>query len=191
MSKAVINTRDISFGLVASSATAYNVNYAICKSLRASSAETKCTLPSSLVNFKSLQSISLTAPTALNGYVTDAYLNMDSDYTISGNFLPKNQDKTVHLEGRGYFLLNGNSVIESDLSSAVIPNNNKLEAVIPPSSCFNLTLSEIITTVVVPFVAQGNLRDESTGAVLQSLTITGQMVFDVLDTNYSEVMPCM
>lgn len=185
----MINVQSISLGSASSSSTKHNVNYAICKSLQATSVQTKCSLQSSLVNFKFLNSISLDTPFQFNA-IANMHLHVDMEYTVPAALLPKHFDRTIHIEGKGYFVLNSNSVIESNLLSPNIPNNNNLEALIPPSSCFNLTLSESITTVVIPFTAQGMLLDETTGTEIMSTSLAGTMSAVVLDTDYSEIAPC-
>lgn len=190
MIQATVNLRNIVYSSITDSNVAYNTDTAIYKNTRSTSSEVKCSLPSSLVNFKSVAMLSLSSITGLSSYSTEVYLNINTDFTVPGSFLPKHNTKTVHLEGKGSFTLSGNAIVEYDLLSPSIPNNNKIEAIIPPSSCFNLTLMESITTVTIPFAAQGSLRSIDSGNVIQDITLTGTIMANVLSTDYSEASPC-
>jgi hypothetical protein len=192
MVKAVINTRSIMLGSVSSSNTVYNTDYAICRSNQPTSIEVKCSLPSSLVNFKSLNVASLTTvPGTLSSHTTNLNLRIDHDYTVPGTNLPKGQSKTIHLEGNAYWLLSGTSVSESDLISPTLLNNNNIEAIIPASSCANLTLKESITTILIPFTAIGSLKSEVDDSILaSSVALQGTLTANVLGLDSSEIAPC-
>lgn len=191
MVNAILSIRNIVFGAASGTNTVYNVGTTVCKSTKATSAQVKCSLPSSMINFKSVQDISLTAISGFDTYNTKIYLNVDKDYTVPASALPKANEKTIHIEGQVYFLLSGNTIVEQDLDSPTISSNSKIEAIIPPSSCFNLNMKEIITTVTIPFLADGKLRDENTGNVIKEVSLLGEVSINILDLDNSEIVPCM
>lgn len=179
MSISIINIKNINFGSVVSSTTLTNTDSTQCKSVYPTSAEVKCSLPSSLVNVKSIKDISVSGN--FNS-LTEVVLRIDTDYSVPGNLLPQGQDRLIHLEGALSLSLSGDAIISSDLSSifsSVRVSGNKVEALIPPSSCFNLHLSETITEVIIPF----SVTD-------YGMSLQGLLTANVVGVNYNELTPC-
>ena len=141
--------RSNQLGQVRASSTSTHTERTICKNNNAADAEVKCSLSSRLVNVKSLDD-----STSDIGNV-----RIDSDYLVPGNYLPGGVDKVIHIEAIGF-----------DIAS--VPNGNKVEAIIPPGSCFELELKETITKVVI---------DVNTGS---------DIVANVIGLEVSQVTPC-
>lgn len=189
MAKAYANINNIVFASAIRSATTYNTDYVTCKSTQATSAEVKCSIASSLVHQKSIASISITS-SSFTGYTTDLNLRIDADLAVASNFFPNSKDRMIHVEGKAYWSLAENIITEHDLTSAQLPNGNRIEALIPAASCFNATLKEAMTVVTIPFTATGKLKAFDTDAVIRDVTLTGELIANVLSTDSSELIPC-
>jgi hypothetical protein len=134
MSISIINIKISNLDGITGSSSSTNIDSTQCKSVYPTSAEVKCSLPSSLVNVKSIKDISVSG--SFNGF-TEVILKVDTDYSVPGNFLPQGQGRLIHLEGALSLSLSGDAIISSDLSSifsSVRVSGNKVEALIPPSS---------------------------------------------------------
>lgn len=191
MNKARLTTRNLVLGNVISSSTVYNTDYVICRSMKDTSAEVKCSLPSALTTFKSIKEVKITNLSGLEDYNIDLDLHIDHDYAVAGDFLPKSQGRMIHLEGSVNFKLFRNEVTEYDLMSVRLPSGNAVEAVIPAASCFQLTLRESMTTLQIPFMVDGKFKLEK-DMVFSELdaSLSGVITSNVLDADYSEVLPC-
>jgi hypothetical protein len=115
-------------------------------------------------------------------------LYIDKQFKVPANNLPSIKDKIVHLEAVGDFLLMDGHPFEKNLISEKIPNNHLVEAIIPPSSCSNLTLKESITEIRLQFTGDAKVLDEHGQ---RTEYVTGHIIANVLDTSQSEVMPCV
>lgn len=176
MSISIINIKNSNLGSITGSSSSTNTDSTQCKSVYPTSAETKCSLPSSLVNVKSIQDISVSG--SFNS-LTEVVLRIDTDYSVSGNYLPNGKIRLAHLEGSIYVKLSGNEIVESSLSSVTIPNHNKVEALIPSSSCFNLNMQETVVSVQIPF----SLTDRGT-------SLSGMITANIIEENFDQVIPC-
>lgn len=190
MNNAEINIRNVVIGGVKSSNTIQNTDYALCKSDKPTTAEVKCSLPSSLINLKSINYITLTNNTDLNGYSTLLTVKIDQNYAIAASNLPSKNGKLIHLEGEGKWQLSGNDIVEVDLESVRHPSANRVETVIPASSCFNLTLRESITEIILPFTAIGKLKLADSFSVLNEISISGEISANILEMSYGQAHPC-
>jgi len=191
MTRATMNTRSVTLNPVTSSDTTYNTNYAICSSRQATSSEVKCSLPSSLKNFKSISQVTLTLSPSPTSTISEINLFIDHDYAVGASHLPKNHGKMIHLEAAAHWLYSSTINTGHDLVSIKIPSSNSIEAVIPASSCFNLTLRESITMITIPFTASGTLVSEETGSIVGgTVSLSGHITANIIDTDYSEVLPC-
>lgn len=189
MARLVVNSNSLSFDQISSSNNYFNENSVMCKNEQPTDAHHKCSLLSTLSSFKSIKSISIYSFGFLSDDWTSVYLYVDNDITIPGSYLPKNTDRTVHIEGNVFYVSDSNSnIIEQNLESTFVPNNNKVELLIPPSSCFNLKLKEIITSVVIPFSASAYLTSDS-GMVSQT-QVSGEITANIVSMDYSESTPC-
>ena len=194
MINAEVNTRNIALSAVTNHNTVYNTNYAICTNHKPTSTEVKCSLPSTLTNFKSIKAISLNVPSGMDLFTITANLYIDHDYAVAANVLPKAKGRMIHIEGDAHFLISGNAIVEHDLKSAKIINSNNIETIIPPSSCFNLTLTETITTLEIPFTADAKLKIASTsssGFTTSDIPLSGTITANVIEFENSEVSPCI
>ena len=127
----------------------------ICKSHYPTSAEVKCSLYSALENLKSIKDLIISSGSWTGGF------RIDTDYDYNGNLL--------HIEGFG--TISGNS-LESLLSSTVA-SGHKVETIIPPKSCFQLTLEETVTPISINFDT-GNLQ----GTIITPMV--GEVKHDVI-----------
>lgn len=156
--------------------TVHSSEKVTCKNTGATSAEVKCSLPSSLASIKSLSDISVSGSF---GSYTDVFVNIDTDYPILGNLLPSGQARVAHLEGTAHVVVAEGSVVGTDFTSVKVSNINKVEALIPPSSCFNLMVSGTVTTVNIPYaVTEGEVA------------IAGNVVANIVSADYNELTPC-
>lgn len=176
MSISIINIKNVNFGSIVSSATLTNTDSTQCKSVYPTSAEVKCSLPSSLVNVKSIKDISVSGN--FNS-LTEVVLRIDTDYSVPGSYLSNGNVRLTHLEGSIYLKLSGNDIAESSLNSVIIPNHNKVEALIPPSSCFNLNMQETVVSVQIPFSATD-----------QGTSLSGMITANIIEENFDQVTPC-
>jgi hypothetical protein len=179
-----------------SSAPLYNIDTAKCQNKEATSAETKCSLPSSLVNMKTIKNIVLDKASSDSAIFsstssTAITISLDTDYAVPADKLPNNKGRMVHLEGLVKLLYSSGALADFNMETANIPNGNKVEALIPGHSCFNLMVKESITEVTIPFTATSSLFDEENNALIQSdVTLQGQLITNVIEAEYNEVLPC-
>ena len=151
----------------------YVADLTVCKNNKPTAAEVKCTLQSSLHNLKSIADITVLTNTNRAG---EYLLKIDKDVWIDSSHLSTQSARLVHLEADVQIIINvNNENYVTILSSSTIYNDNKVEAIIPPSSCFNLILKESITPVTIDFIATG---------------ITGKLTANILGTDSSDVSPC-
>lgn len=153
------------FQSITTTGSTTNIDFATCKDIKATSTETKCTLLSSL-NIKSIKDIVITS----NPGNYDEF-RIDTDYEAPGFIFSHGHSKLIHLEAAGY--LSGTSV--TYFSSVKLPDINKVEALIPPSSCFNLKLTETVKILNIPFSADG---------------LSGYIEANVIGDNQNEIYPC-
>ncbi len=69
-----------------------------------------------------------------------------------------------------------------------------IETIIPPDSCFNLTLTESITTLEIPFTADAKLKiaSSSTSSISTfDLSLAGTITANVIEFENSELSPCI
>lgn len=176
MSVAIININILDLGSVSSSNTATGADIVLCKSVQTSSAEIKCELPLSLVNAKSIKNISVSGN--FND-LSELNLSIDSNYVVPGQFLPKGQEKTIHLEASLYLKLSGNNIDEITISSVPISGISKAEGLIPGISCFNFQTQVTITEVTIPFTTTD-----------QGTNLQGDIIANVAGVDYNGVLPC-
>lgn len=138
-----------------------------CKSQKATSAQVKCSLPSSLQNVKSIENIEL------NVLSNNIIIQVSANYIAPGDLLPQVQkQKIISLDARYSFSTDSGS----DLSSSSIYNHNIMEASIPPNSCFDLQMKEDITTLRIPFLVAD---------------ISGTIDANIITSEYSQLTPCV
>lgn len=161
-----VNIKLHHLGSVSNTVKITNIDSAECKNTKATSVETKCSLSSSLINVKSIKEMLVTHNNGQDSF------RIDTDYLVPGSLLSQGKDKIIHLEAHGS--LNGNSV--EYLSSVTIASGNRVDAIIPPSSCSNLELKESITTINIPFDTEN---------------LIGTIMANIIGLDSSEVVPCV
>lgn len=219
--KAKIGVKDINLGQVSFHSINYNTNHIQCLNHRPTSASVKCELPAELTNIDIIRNISFPLSNMnFNQFSSvDIAFAINKECRVSVNTWPtfvtdsgKRSDKVVSLEGLGEFELNQNTIADFSLSSKKAYNKNSLEATIPPSSCFNMTMKESISVLTVGYGAKAvvkvyeddiqlfgiNLQNRVTGINpsfqidnnIALLDISGEITFNVLNTDYGDVIPC-
>jgi len=212
-----ITNTDISFGQIRSNTHKYNTNTAVCKNLKFTNAEVKCHLYSNLINVKSVKTVTFPFSSFdFSGFSTDIIFKIDDQFTLTGNYLGQsvndNSPRTINLDGIAEWALNNNVVNEYSLESAKLTNRNTLEALLPPSSCFNLEMKDYLTTIKADYSAQLRLSFSENDIVLLgtdlesaannvvsnynldngfiTVPISGEITFNVINTDQSQLSPC-
>jgi hypothetical protein len=165
-----------------------NIRFTICKNTKPTNTEIKCSIASNLKNIKSVESITLN-PIQASSQNTKLNLYLDQSIKIPGNLLSINKDFIVHLDASAEFLLFEGYPIEQHLISEKIQNNHQAEAIVSPSSCSNLTLTEKIIPLIISFSGHAAIYDEST--ISGEAEISGIIHTNIIDHIGNEVMPCV
>ena len=212
-----VNIKNVQLGHVSSIDRKFNINHAICKSNKPTSAELKCILPSNLDNLKLITDMSFPFSTLnFNGFKTEITFKLDKEYNIANNILADSNSgvlaRTIQFDARSYWKLYDNSVEDYTFLSTSTNNKNSMEAIVPPSSCFNLTIKDNISALTISYSATASMIAYQndvpvSGAELQSLAsgitsnnavsnieistpISGSITFNVVTSDFTELTPC-
>lgn len=215
--KLKIDVTNIELGEVTGTSYKPNVNHAICKSNKPTSAEMKCMISSNLGNLKLVTDISFPFSSLnLAGFTTELDFKLNNEYSVSSNVLSNSNSaslaRTLQFDAKSHWKIYDNFIEDHEFSSTTISNKNSLEALIPPSSCFNLTIKDNINTVTlnyaasatmiayqngVPisgtelqFLANGITNSNSINNIQITTPISGSIAFNVVVSDFTELTPC-
>ena len=210
--RAIIEIASIQLGAATLSSSKANIKSAKCINTEATSAKLRCSLSSNLIHLKSVSNMVLDfAGIDFFEINSELKINLNTDYLLQSG---GNIGKLLLLDYRGTWYMNEQTIDSISFESDKVPNNNMLDAIIPPSSCFDMKMTETIEKYQVSFTADAKIAVYSeTGdryvntqlsniatsikdnAVtldnkLIKLPLTGYLEINVIGADHNEITPC-
>ena len=169
----MVQIRNFQFtSTITAGAIRYNTETSSCINNRPTSAVVKCILTSGLQNLKTLSELKITSNTLAEGIST---LRIDHDVSIPATILPTKLARFIHVEADVEITKTGSQNEIAIIDNSRVNNPNKVESIIPPSSCFNMTLTESIIPITIGFTATG---------------LSGTITTNVIGSDTGDVSPC-
>lgn len=185
-----------------------------CINNKPTSAKVRCTLSTNIIHLRSLNSIFIDmSPYNFRGINSEIKLNFNSDYLLSDTMNNINQLLLLNVQSTWY--MNENTIDSHDLNSDKIAHSNVLDAIINPSTCFDMTMNETIHKYQVSFSAiakmavYSNSGNRYVGTQLSGINngigsdatifdnkliqipITGYLDVNIIGAENNDITPCL
>jgi len=211
--RAIIEIVNVKLKNAVKISSADNIRSAQCINKEATSAKLRCSLSSNLINLKSVSNFALDfTDIEFPGINSELKINLNTDYLLQSD---SGIGKLLLLDYRGTWYMNEKTIDSISFESDKVPNNNMLDAIIPPSSCFGMKMTETIEKYKVPFEADAKIAvyseagDRYVGTPLSNiaagikynvgtlenklikLPLTGYLEINVIGADHNEIVPCI
>ena len=211
--RAIIEITSINLGGASKTSSVVSVKSAQCINKEATSAKLRCSLSSNLINLKSVSNINLNF-NGINfvGINSEIKLNFNTDYLLQQS--NGNTGKLLLLDYQGTWYMSENIIDSNVFASEKVPNTNMLDTIIPPSSCFDMKMTETLEKYRVSFSAIAKVAVYSSsgdryvgsqltdiknviksdaqvfGDKLIQIPIIGDLDISVIGADHSDIAPC-
>ena len=195
--KAIINIGNVILGSVQSQSDIISTKSAQCINTEATSAKLRCSLVSNLINVKSVSKVIFDfGQVGTIGYNSEIKMHLSTEYLFSQNSNSTSTEQSnnlIFLDYKGAWYLHDTTLDSQSFESEKVSNNNVLDAIIPPSSCFNMKMHEILTKIMIGFDATAttvkyDLNGNREGSSIS--TIQGMLEVNVIGLDRNEIKPC-
>jgi hypothetical protein len=193
--KAIVSISNIILGNVKSRSDILSTKAAQCINAEATSARLRCSLVSNLMNVKSVNKVTFDfGQVGITGYNSEIKMHLNTEYLFSPNSADVSQSNNlIFLDYKGVWYVHDTTLDSQSFESEKISNNNVLDAIIPPSSCFNMKMHEVLTKITIVFTATATtVKYDSNGDREGSSvsSIEGELEANVIGLDRNEIKPC-